>query len=38
MVRAYRFLGADRVELRVLTTGDGQRVTNGSVMVWERVR
>jgi len=38
MVRAYRFLGPDRVELRVLTTGDGQRVTNGSVMVWERVR
>jgi len=26
------------VELRVLTTGDRQRVTNGSVMVWERVR
>ena len=38
MVRAYRFLGPDRVELRVLTTGDRQRVTNGSVMVWERVR
>ena len=38
MVRAYRFLGPDRVELRVLTTGDGQRASNGSVMIWERTR
>jgi Lipocalin-like domain len=36
MVRGYRFLGPDRIELRVLTTGDGQRAANGSVMVWER--
>jgi lipocalin-like protein len=38
LVRAYRFLGPDRVELRVITTGEGQPVANGPALIWERVR
>ena len=38
MVRGYRFVSPNRIELRVLTTGDGQRTATGSLMVWERVR
>jgi hypothetical protein len=36
LVRGYRFLTRDRVELRVLTTADGQSAAD-SVLVWERV-
>ncbi|MFN0178248.1 MAG: lipocalin-like domain-containing protein [Gemmatimonadales bacterium] len=38
LVRAYRFLGPDRVELRVVTDAAGQRVADGAVLVWERAR
>lgn len=37
LVRAYRFLGPDRVELRVVTDASGQRVANGAVLLWQRV-
>jgi hypothetical protein len=36
LVRSYRFLDANRVELRVVA--DAQVVTNGLVLLWERVR
>lgn len=38
LVRAYRFLSRDRLELRVLTDAGGQPAARGSVLVWERVR
>lgn len=38
LVRGYRFLSADRVELRVLTDATGRRVSNGTILIWERVR
>lgn len=38
LVRAYRFLGPDRVELRVTQDARGQRVVNGAALVWERVK
>jgi len=38
LVRAYRFLGPDRLELRVVTDAAGRTVENGSILVWERVR
>ena len=38
MVRGYRFINPNRIELRVLTTGDRQRTATGSLMLWERVR
>jgi hypothetical protein len=38
LVRGYRFLGPDRVELRVITDAAGRRRDNGSLLVWERVR
>jgi hypothetical protein len=38
LVRAYRVLGPDRLELRVLTSGDGPRGRTGTVLVWERSR
>jgi hypothetical protein len=38
LVRGYRFLSPDRIELRVITDATGQRVSNGTVLVWERVR
>lgn len=38
LVRAYRFLGPNVVELRVTTDASGQRVVNGAALVWERVR
>jgi Lipocalin-like domain len=38
LVRAYRFLGPDRLELRVVTDAAGRTVENGSMLVWERVR
>jgi hypothetical protein len=37
LVRGYRFLTPDRIELRVLTSADGQSADN-AVLVWERVR
>jgi hypothetical protein len=37
LVRGYRFLGPDRVELRVLTSAEGQ-VGGDTVLTWERVR
>jgi hypothetical protein len=36
LVRGYRFLGPNRVELRVLTSAEGP-VGGGTVLVWERV-
>jgi len=36
LVRGYRFLGPDRVELKVLTSADGP-VAGSTVLVWERV-
>ena len=38
LIRGYRFLSPDRMELRVLTDAGGQRAARGSVLVWERVR
>ena len=37
LVRGYRFLTPDRIELRVLTSADGQSAGN-VVLVWERVK
>lgn len=37
LVRSYRFMGPDRVELTVVTRSDGTKVTNPTVLVWERV-
>ena len=37
LVRGYRFLPGDRIELRVITAPDGQPTTSGIVLVWERV-
>ena len=34
LVRRYRFLGPDRVELGVLTTAEGRSVTNETLLVW----
>ena len=36
LVRSYRFLGPNRVELGVLTNAEGQPVTHRMVLVWER--
>lgn len=38
LVRGYRFLDVNRVELRVLTDASGRTVSNGTVLLWERVR
>ena len=38
LVRAYRFLGPNQVELRVTVDASGRRVVNGATLVWERVR
>jgi hypothetical protein len=37
LVRSYRFLGPNRIELGVLTNADGQAATRRTVLVWERV-
>jgi hypothetical protein len=37
LVRSYRFLGPNRIELGVLTSAEGQPVTHRLVLVWERV-
>jgi hypothetical protein len=37
LVREYRFLNDNRVELRVVTDAAGRTTTNGTVLVWERV-
>lgn len=37
LVRAYRFIGPNQVELRVTGDARGQRVANGAVLVWERI-
>jgi hypothetical protein len=37
LVRGYRFRGPNRVELRVVTTAEGQ-AAGDTVLVWERVR
>ncbi|MEO8452766.1 MAG: lipocalin-like domain-containing protein [Gemmatimonadota bacterium] len=38
LVRAFRFVTPNRLELRVVTDATGRPVTNGTVLVWERVR
>jgi hypothetical protein len=38
VIRAYRFLDDDRIELRVVQNPDGQRISRGQVLVWQRVR
>lgn len=38
VVRAYRFIDVDHVELTVVRQPDGRVVTNGAVLTWERVR
>ena len=38
LVRTYRFLGPDRLELRVVTDAAGRKRENGSILVWERVQ
>jgi lipocalin-like protein len=38
LVRAYRFLDPNRLELRTLTSGDGARAPTGTVLIWERLR
>ena len=37
LVRSYRFLGPNQVELGVRTTAEGRSVTNETLLVWERV-
>lgn len=37
LVRGYRFLPGNLVELRVITGPDGRPTTNGVVLVWERI-
>ena len=37
LVRSYRFLDPNRIELGVVTNADGQPATNRMVLVWERV-
>ena len=37
LVRSYRFLGPNRIELGVVTNADGQPATNRMALVWERV-
>jgi hypothetical protein len=37
LVRSYRFVGANRIELTVLTTFDGKKAVNPTVLVWERL-
>lgn len=37
LVRGYRFVGKDRIELRVITGVDGKPTRFGSVLVWERI-
>lgn len=37
LVRSYRFLEPNRIELGVLTTAEGRSVTNATILVWERV-
>jgi hypothetical protein len=39
LIRAYRFLTPDRLELRVVTdAGTGPRAADGTILVWERIR
>lgn len=38
LVRSYRFVGANRLELTVVSNADGKVVANGGVLTWERVR
>lgn len=37
LVRGYRLISKDRIELRVITGPDGRPTTTGQVLVWERV-
>jgi hypothetical protein len=37
LVRGYRFLPGNRIELRVITGPDGRPTTTGQLLVWERV-
>ena len=38
LVREYRFLTPDRIELRVLTDATGKPAAGESILVWERIR
>ena len=38
VVRSYRFLDRDHIELRAVRNPAGWTLTNGAVLVWERVR
>jgi lipocalin-like protein len=38
LVRTYRFLTPDRLEISVVTDATGRRVTNGTILVWDRIR
>lgn len=38
LIRAYRFIDSNRIELRVISNAAGRTVATGSVLVWERVR
>ena len=37
LVRGYRFLPGNRIELRVITGPDGKPTSYGQILVWERV-
>jgi hypothetical protein len=37
LVRAFRFLAPDRLELRLVTDETGKRAEKGSTLVWERI-
>ena len=37
LVRGYRFLDRNRIELRVITGRDGKPTRWGQVLVWERI-
>lgn len=38
VVRSYRFLDSDHLELRVVSNADGRKILNGGTLVWERVK
>jgi hypothetical protein len=38
VVRSYRFLDRDHLELRVVSNADGKLVADPAVLVWERIK